>query len=501
MGVIARQSIKASIVGLVGVAIGAFTRLFLYTKYLSSSEIGTLETLIKLGLIITPFVALGAPQVVIRYYDRFHNGTSDNGFIHAYVSLILFAILPLLVLFYVIFGLDFFSLYTEAPELKKYFFLPLWVAILYSGFNFLKSISVVHLKLSVPVFFNGFLDKLAVLLLLLFYGIVGGLSISQFIHINIWIFFGLPFVLMFLYLYFFIKPKLTLSSFSNSLKVFKETFQYNLYLVLNSFSEIIVAAIDINMIAGLIGTEKAGVYTIAFFMGNVIDIPKKSLTSIINPILNKSIINNEINKVAELYKKSSLNQFLVGSFMFLLVWLNIDTIFSIIPNGEIYKEGKLVVLYIGASKLFDMLMGVNKQIIELSGYYRYSLVNNILLGFLVISLNFIFINLDSPYFGGINGVAFASFLAILLSNLFSFALVWFKNKIQPFTWQHLKVFLPILFSIFLLSLFSFKNPFLSIVFSGFVLVLVFTTFSLVFSISKDFNLILRDILNKILKTK
>jgi len=60
--------------------------------------------------------------------------------------------------------------------------------------------------------------------------------------------------------------------------------------------------------------------------------------------------------------------------LFLGIWCNIDSIFELIPNGEIYSPGKWVVFYIGLSKLFDMATGVNQEIVGTSKYYKIDLL-------------------------------------------------------------------------------------------------------------------------------
>jgi O-antigen/teichoic acid export membrane protein len=241
------------------------------------------------------------------------------------------------------------------------------------------------------------------------------------------------------------------------------------------------------MIAGGLGMELAGVYTIAYFMGMVIEIPKRSLTNIIYPILNKAVIKKDALEIKSLYQKSSINQFLVGSFIFLIIWLNIDQIFMIIPNGDDFVAGKLVVLFIGLSKLFDMLMGVNKEIIELSKYYRFNLVLGVLLSVLVIVLNLIFIPLKSAVFGGINGVAFASLLALFISNLLAFVIVWRKEKVHPFTLNHGKIFVVIFVSSMLCYFIQVEHPILSISLTTACITLSYIFLTLVLNISEDFK--------------
>jgi len=138
--------------------------------------------------------------------------------------------------------------------------------------------------------------------------------------------------------------------------------------------------------------------------------------------------DHDINKLNMLYKKSSLNQFLIGTIIFLMIWLNIDGIFSLIPHGNIYREGKWVVLFVSFAKLFDMLTGINAEIIGTSRYYKIDL-----LFFSIISLVGIGFNLFLIPLYGITGAALAVLVSTVLYNITRFIFIAIVMKIQPFT--------------------------------------------------------------------
>ena len=74
-----------------------------------------------------------------------------------------------------------------------------------------------------------------------------------------------------------------------------------------------------------------------------------------------------------LYKKSSITQLIIGGFIFILVWFNIENIFKIIPHGNVYAQGIWVVFFIGLGKIFDMATGINQEIVGSSKYYKIDL--------------------------------------------------------------------------------------------------------------------------------
>ena len=82
---------------------------------------------------------------------------------------------------------------------------------------------------------------------------------------------------------------------------------------------------------------------------------------------------------------------IVGGLIFLGIWCNIENVFKLIPNGEIYAQGKWVVFYIGISKLFDMATGVNQEIVGTSKYYKIDLLFYLFLVVVAVITNLIFI--------------------------------------------------------------------------------------------------------------
>ena len=210
--------------------------------------------------------------------------------------------------------------------------------------------------------------------------------------------------------------------------VLQDTFRYNVFLYLTITSSIIIISIDTLMISSMKGTYETGVYTIAFFIATIIEIPQRMLVQVASPMLSNKIKDNKLDDLKDIYQKSSMVQLFIGYSIFILIWFNLDALYAIMPNGNLYQTGATVVLLISAAKIIDIGFGLNKQIIEMSDYFSYNLYINILLSILVIVLNLVLI----PTYG-INGATLASLLAVSTTNFISFFLVWFKSKIIPFS--------------------------------------------------------------------
>ena len=133
-------------------------------------------------------------------------------------------------------------------------------------------------------------------------------------------------------------------------------------------------------------------------------------------------------------KSVSLHQLLAGSLIFFLIWINIDLLFDLIPNGDEYREGKWVVFILGFSRLLNSTLSVGCTVLNYSKYYFYSLVFTVLLTVTAIFLNVKLI----PYFG-MYGAASASLAAYAIYFVLLLWVVWKTIRVNPFSMAQVKV--------------------------------------------------------------
>ena len=140
-----------------------------------------------------------------------------------------------------------------------------------------------------------------------------------------------------------------------------------------------------------------------------------------------------------------------------------------------------------------MIFGVNGQIISVSKYYRFDTTTAILLGFLTILTNYIFIPIWH-----VEGAAFATALTIVVFNLIRFLFVLVKLKLQPFTIQTFYVVL-ILGITMLINEFlpHVGNIYLDTIYRSLIIALLIFTPTYFLKVSEDFNLIVNQYTSKL----
>jgi O-antigen/teichoic acid export membrane protein len=203
--------------------------------------------------------------------------------------------------------------------------------------------------------------------------------------------------------------------------------RYSLWMIIGGAGVVIAERIDGLMLAWLTGLAATGIYSLSFFVGTIIEMPRRSVSQIAGTLITHAWKSKDYATLAKLHAQAALNQMLIGGMLLVLVWTHVEALFDLMPNGDIYKAGKWVVLWIGLARWFDMSNGLNSEIILNSPYYRFNLASILFLGLVSFGANYLMI----PRYG-LTGAAAGSTLSILLFNGLKGGFLWFKLRIQPF---------------------------------------------------------------------
>ena len=444
MGLIARQTIKASAASYIGVALGTITLLFLFPAYLSQDQIGLLRIVLNAAGMFSTLAVLGIPQVSVKYYP-FIQGKEEY---RAYATMLYLVPVVGMVLFYLIF-LVFKTPVTRfyirnAEELTNYYYL-VWII---TGINTLYLTAASYARMNNRIVVPSAIKDVGirVLTIVFFLGVIfQWFEFEVFLNLHILIYLiALAVVLWYNHQLAPFRPS---TAFGTLKPLLKGVFSFGLFSVLTSTASIIVTTIDSLMIGGMINLGDAGIYVIASYIGLVIEMPKRSLNAIAGPLLSESWKNRDIKKINDLHSRSALNQLVFGGGLLLIIWAAIDGIFYLMPNGEVYASGKYVVLFIGLAKLTDLAFGLTAEIISFSPKYRYNLYLLLLLAGIAVLLNYLLI----PNYG-ITGAGLATFISYFIYNLMSYWLMKRDFGITPFNRETTKA-LVLLIAAFMLVYF------------------------------------------------
>ncbi|MGW8122137.1 oligosaccharide flippase family protein [Roseivirga echinicomitans] len=490
MGIVIKQSIRSSIVAYLGVLIGYVNVLWLFPYFLDADQIGLFRLIQSSAFLMATFGQFGLGSALVKFYPKLKD---EKGFVSA-------------ILFGGIIGFIIFTAFTflfkseitayfskESALFVEFFGITLLISFLLIQFQLLEAYCRSLLKIVIPTLIRDIQLRLSITALVVVYAL-GFISFTGLIQ---WLLVVHLLLLVTVGVYLI---RLKAFSFSLNFKflnkaLFKQITTYALYMMIGAGGTQIVLQIDSIMVSGALGLEATGIYTIAFFIGVVIEMPKRSITQISAPLISQAFEKDDMAAVEKLYKQTSINQMIIGSLLLIGIWANLESLYSFIPNGEIYIQGINVVLFIGLGKLSDMVFGTNGEIIVMSKHYKFNVIAVSVLAVLTIALNLLLI----PKYG-IEGAAIASFLAMLTFNLSKFLFVWAKFKIQPFSLSSLK-FLIIIAVVLLVNqmLPTLDHVLLDMAVRSFMISVVLLGATVGLKISEEVNQVLANLIKRVKK--
>ncbi len=432
MGIIIRQSLVSTSLTYLGVIIGYVNILILFPKYMSPEEVGLQRTFQDTALLLVPFVQIGVSQLTLKYFPQYKSKSYYAEFVTLIFSFFLIAALAFSFI-YLAFKNNISQYFDQnSPEINQYLNLILGLSILLALHQVLVAFSQSSLNIILPNFLKEVVLRAFTLINIVLFA-TNTINFEQFIYIL-----AGAYLLSFLILLIYLLNKKALSfSFNfNHIKwpVLKEMITFSMFTFLGASGILIIGKVDSIMVTAMLGLDENAIYTTAFYIAVLIELPKRAIAQIGVPIISKAYKENNIEEVRSIYSKSAVNNLIIGLLLFIGIWINLDNIFALIPKSEIYILGKWVVLIVGAGKLIDMAAGVNGEVIAMSKHFRVNTYLIVLLTFFTIAANYILI----PVYG-LEGAAIGSAIALLLYNFSKFLFLVLKEHLQPFSFQTIKV--------------------------------------------------------------
>jgi len=430
MGKVAKQSIQTTVFSYLGAIIGYFNVLWLYPYALDAAQLGAFRTIQDLGLLFVPFAQLGVGHGITRYFPKLKSQQSGFLTFGIMVSTVGFLLVSCIFLGFKEQIIDLFAV--NSPEVIDF----LGVVLLITLFSLLNSIldaySRSYLKVAVPTLIRE-------VALRLFTAILVATYLLQWITFDQLMFglsgvYGLALLSIIVYLSWLDVLKFDFR-WNNFPQKFRSSFiKFSLITFLATAASTLIMKIDSIMVSSMISLEANAIYTIAFSMAMVIELPRRAISQVVMPVVADHFAKGNLGEIDKLYKQISNRQFYICLLLFIGIWSNIDSLYYFIPNREIYESGKWVVFLIGTGKLLDVVFSVNGEILVFSKHYKYNLTATIGMSVMIILLNYLMI----PYYG-IEGAAMASLAVMLLFNLLKFFLLKLKLGFNPFTSETIKI--------------------------------------------------------------
>ncbi len=467
--------------------LGYLNFIILYPKFLSPDQLGLTRVLISVAVLFSQFALLGSSYTLLRYFPYFNNKKEKHFGILTYASIVSqVGFIVFGILFYV-FRYSLYDFFRDKSSLfiENYFFIyPIAFFFLVFEIMFLYSRSL--LKTVVPVFIKEVLLRLlqsSCLLIYIFFKIDFNLFLILFSAT-----YALHYLVLISYIAFLNQLHLFSKIRMSEVMPYRTVNRYGIFTYATSIASIYTSSIDVIMLGALAGLTDTAIYSVAFFIGTLVIIPSRAMNQVAIPIVAEAWKNHDLKKLKELYQQTAINQFIIGSLILMLVWINMDLLLSFLP--PIYKDAKWVMLIIGCARLLDMATGINGEIILYSKHIRFNLVTNIFLIIVSTAATYLLI----PLYGVI-GAAISIPIAYIFYNGIRIIFLYVNYNMQPFTINNLKVLFILLFFFGAISLIPIENIWIKSIFESTIFSVLFIIANYYLHTSTEVNKLIKKYLN------
>lgn len=488
MGIVLNQSLKNTIITYLGFGVGAINTLYLYPVFLGATYYAVANYILSAANVIMPLFAIGMQNTLVKYYSQYKTEEERERFLSFTVLFPLLLCIPLglLGLFYYDDIVYFVS--KKNPVVNEFIWLIPFVGLCMAYFEIFYAWARVHMH-SV---FGNFIKEvgLRIFSLLALIGVYfDWMTVVDFVYVTAGIYF-LALIVTMWYAFRIKKPNFQFTIPNNV----KEILEYTFYIILSGSVANLLLDGDKIMLNQYMLIDNIAYYSVATYIALVISVPSRAMHQIVYPITAKLMHEDKHDQLNDLYKKTSINLQVVGGFVMLCIFVNINQLYELVPKE--YSGGIVVVFMIGISKYFDLILGNNNAIIFNSKYYRMVLFLGLLLVFLTVALNMFFI----PRYG-ILGSAFATLLSITLYSLAKLLFVVKRMHLYPFTNQ--TVYSIILTAVVFVAFYFWEfpmYPLVGITLKSILVTIVYLYLNYKFTISKEINGVIDNLWKKFKKS-
>ena len=404
MGIVKRQSIWNLASGYLGVFFGAMNGLILFPWAFPENpeEMGLVRWVISASLLLGAVCHLGWPQTIVTYFPRV------NSALHARIinTGLLASSICLLILFLVALSLgDSLIIFFMKDYFDPSFWLVFPFAAVYVVFELYSSQLIHDQQVILPYWLKDTGRKLLLTILLMAFGLGVISSLDIFLYL-----------LMLGYgcyaLFIFVNAKKIKISIPEASMAWpkSEMFGYSLVMLLTVSAQMSFGQLDILMIGSFLGLAEVAQYSIAFSFGIVVAMPMKAMNASLRPIISKYVAQENWVELRHIGLRSLSTQWVVSSFLFLIILSVSPWVFNILP--AVYQGGEPALFWVAAAQLVNVSTGPSGLVLVASKKFKWELYANLVLILFALTAGTFYIPNK-----GLEGAAQIFFTAIVLYNL------------------------------------------------------------------------------------
>lgn len=424
MGIVKEQGIANTALVYVGTLVGAVSLLFVQPVFLTKDELGLARLILSFATVLSSLLSFGISSVTVRYLPRlFDQQQGHRGFLGFVVLYLSVSITLGLLALHLLRG-PLIALYgDETGVFSEHYGFVVLLSVSYSfvlGFN---SYCMALMRSIFPTFLNDIVVRLLFITIILLH-FNGILDPDQFL-LAFCLTYSVQALVLFIYANVSGSPSLIPDIGHMRREIgLRAMLRYGAIITFTTINSVTLKYLD-SIFVGRISLEQVAVYSVAAFIGLMIEVPLNAIERIANPAISHALAANDMSTISTIYHRSARFLLLIGGWMFIMVALNVHDLLQLLPKG--YSAGAPVAVVIALGALINMITGINYPILANSDRYIYGSVFLVVLLALTILGNWLLI----PHYG-MMGAAITTCVANVVYNAMKFEFIRRRYGLQPF---------------------------------------------------------------------
>lgn len=480
MGIVIRQSFWSTFFSSLGVALGYVSTLLLFPTYFSIDQIGLIRLIQSNGMMLMPFAIAGMNGSFLKYYPQFKLHSVLKSQIFTYQVLCILGLGLVITIFSFLFEESLARWFEEKSyQYIEYIYVSLIILIIQSIFEYYAAYSSSLLDIVLPTYLRETHLRLLNIL-----GVLGfGMHLFHFQGFIYFMIFNYVSTALILIFYITIKHKIWFSFTFTALrgKWLKRINSFAIYSMIMGMGGSIASNTGFLLTSLYLGLEVNGIFTTAIFIGIVVELPKRAANQIVVPVINTFFAENNFKKLGDLYLGASINLTAIGCLIGIGIVSNLNDLFRLIPQGQVFQNGHDIVIIVVISKVLTMFFGMGPEILVYSKYRAFMVQTLLITSAMVIVTNMLLI---PPL--GILGAGIAYLLPNLVAQILRAWWLYKKFRMPLFSLSHLKIV--VISLAILIGSYFFQpdiNPITNIILRSTLITVVFMTLMIITKISNE----------------
>lgn len=423
MGIVQKDAFRTTVISYIGVLLGYINKGLLFIIILTQAQIGLISLMVTVGTLFAQIASFGTAFTTLKFFPFFRDTSVKHYGFFAFILRIVFAGCLATTAGFIIFKELISSWYLEkSAEFVAYYWWVLPIGIGYLAYLVLEAYLRSFFKNILSVFAYEIILRLGVMATLLVYAL-DWISFDLFVKLNAVLYLVPPIILTY-QLWKMKELYVATNSIAIPSRFRKIIYKFSTYNYFNSLGVALVISLDVMMIAKMVGLQETGVYATVIFIASALLVPSRSIIRISAPLVADYWKTRNMPAMHSLFKSSASVSLFIGMVGFIIVWLNIDLLFSFLKPE--FKSGIWVFFALMMGRIVDMYVGISGIIFNTSKKYKYDIYFTIMLVGVVYALNLWFIPI-----WGIVGAAISTAIALIMYNLGRALFLHFAYDLNP----------------------------------------------------------------------